>query len=125
MPVDYTAYPVLFVDDEQQNLVAFSYAFEERFTVFTASSGLEAIRILREHDIAVLLADQRMPGMTGVEVCTKAQEIRPNTVRILVTAYADLHVAIDAINQSQVLRYLTKPWNNEELAEIAVRVVAV
>lgn len=118
MPVDYTVYPVLFVDDEQQNLVAFSYAFEERFTIFTASSGQEAIGILQEHDIAVLLADQRMPGMTGVELCTKAREIRPSTVRILVTAYADLHVAIDAINQGQVLRYLTKPWNNEELAEI-------
>jgi signal transduction histidine kinase len=117
MPVDYTAYPVLFVDDEQQNLVVFSYAFEERFTVFTASSGQEAIGILQEHDIAVLLADQRMPGMTGVELCIKAREIRPNTVRILVTAYADLHVAIDAINQGQVLRYVTKPWNNEELAE--------
>ena len=118
MPVDYLAYPVLFVDDEHQNLMTFSYAFEERFTVFTASSGQEAIGVLKEHDIAVLIADQRMPGMTGVELCTKARELRPNMVRILVTAYADLHAAIDAINQGQVLRYLTKPWNNEELAEV-------
>ncbi len=118
MPVDYMAYPVLFVDDEQHNLVAFRYAFEDRFTVYTAVSGEEGLEILQQHDIAVLLADQRMPGMTGVELCTGAREVQPSTVRILVTAYADLHVAIDAINQGQVLRYLTKPWNNEELAEI-------
>jgi signal transduction histidine kinase len=118
MPVDYAAYPVLFVDDEQQNLVAFRYAFDERFAVLTASSGQEAVGILQRQDVAVLLTDQRMPGMTGVELCEKARELRPYEVRVLVTAYADLHAAIDAINQGQVLRYLTKPWNNEELAEV-------
>lgn len=118
MAINYHDYPVLYVDDEPHNLVAFRYAMEDRFTSYTASSGEEAVRILRERDVAVLMADQRMPIMTGVQVCAKAREIRPNAVRIIVTAYTDLHVAIEAINQGEVLRYLTKPWRNEEVVEV-------
>lgn len=74
MTIDYSVYPVLFVDDEQQNLVAFRYAMGDRFTIVTAASGEEAARILKEQNIAVLMADQRMPGMTGVEVCACAEK---------------------------------------------------
>ncbi|MBN1655068.1 MAG: hybrid sensor histidine kinase/response regulator [Deltaproteobacteria bacterium] len=118
MTIDYHAYPILFVDDEQQNLVAFEYAMEEQFSVLTASCGEDAIRILREREIAVIIADQRMPGMSGSELCAKALEIQPQAVRIIVTAYADLHAAIEAINKGQVLRYIAKPWKNEELVQI-------
>lgn len=118
MTIDYREYPVLFVDDERQNLVTFRYAFEDRFHVMTASSGEEALEILKEHDVSVLLVDQRMPHMTGVDVCREARALRPDTVRIIVTAYADLHAAIDAINEGQVSRYLTKPWRNEEVAAV-------
>ena len=115
---DYKRYPVLYVDDEAPNLVTFRYSFEDRFTIFTASSGSEAIEILHEHNIAILLADQRMPGMTGVELCARSLVIRPDTIRIIITAYSDSHDAIAAINQGRVSQYVHKPWNNEELVDM-------
>src|SRR5689334_21312108 len=118
MTLDYRAYPVLFVDDESQNLVAFRYAMEDQFGVLTASSGDQALEILKSQDVAVLLTDQRMPGMNGVQLCEHAQRIRPDAIRIIVTAYADLHSAIDAINSGQISRYLVKPWRNDELSDV-------
>jgi two-component system, sensor histidine kinase and response regulator len=115
---DYRAYPVLYVDDEPQNLLAFRYAMEGRFSVLTATQGSQAVQILERENVAVLICDQRMPEMTGIEVCRRAREIKPDVVRIIVTAYADLQAATDAINQGQVLRYLNKPWRNDELAEV-------
>src|SRR5438477_12867701 len=107
-------YPVLYVDDEPQNLATFRYVLEDRFTVLTAGDGREAVELLEREDVAVLVCDQRMPYMTGVEVCRRASEIKPDVVRIIMTAYADLQAAVDAINQGQVLRYLSKPWRNDE-----------
>jgi signal transduction histidine kinase len=118
MSDEHRAYPILYVDDEPQNLFAFRYALEDRFTVLTANDPREAMRVLEREDIAVLMCDQRMPQMTGVEVCRRAREIKPDVVRIMVTAYADMQAAVDAINQGQVLRYLTKPWRNDELVEV-------
>lgn len=118
MSIDYSAYPVLYVDDEAPNLVAVRYALEDTFTILTATSGEEALRILGHEDVAVLLSDQRMPGMPGVELCERASRIKPDTVRIIITAYADLHAAIEAINRGQVTRYLAKPFRNEDLSEV-------
>ena len=118
MAFDHKLHPVLYVDDEPQNLVVFRYAMEEHFTILTAQSGAEALKILAREPIAVLLADQRMPGMGGAELCARAREIQPDAIRIIMTAYADLHQAIEAINQGRVSRYLVKPWRNEELVEI-------
>lgn len=118
MSDEHRAYPILYVDDEPQNLFAFRYVLEDQFTVLTARDGAEAVNLLEHEDVAVLICDQRMPVMTGVEVCRRASEIKPDVVRIIMTAYADLQAAIDAINQGQVLRYLTKPWQNDELIEV-------
>lgn len=118
MTFDPRAYPVLFVDDEPENLLAFRYAFNDDFRILTAGSGMDALAILQREDVAVLLCDQRMPGMSGVEVCAAARRIRPDAVRLIVTGYADLHEAIDAINKGQVARYLLKPWRNDELADV-------
>lgn len=118
MTVDYKRYPVLYVDDEAHNLVTFRYSLEERFTILTAGTGAEAIEILRNQEIAILFADQRMPGMTGVELCAHALVIRPDTIRVIITAFADAHDAIAAINQGRVSQYLHKPWKHEELVEI-------
>ena len=115
---EYRAYPILYVDDEPQNLVTLRYALDDRFTILTAQNGNQAIQMLDREDVAVLLCDQRMPGMSGVEVCRYVSERKPDVVRIILTAYADLQTAMDAINQGQVLRYVTKPWRNEELADI-------
>src|SRR5687767_10291527 len=114
----YRDYPILYVDDEPQNLLTLRYALDDEFTVLTASTGAEAMQVLEQRSIAVLLCDQRMPGMTGVEVCRRARDLRPDVVRIIVTAYADLQAAVDAINQGQVARYVTKPWRNDELIEL-------
>src|SRR6266545_784103 len=106
---------VLFVDDEPENLVVFESACAERFNVLTAPSGRQALELLRTHEVAVLLADQRMPHMTGLELLELARAEFPQTVRMLVTAYADLKTAIEAINRGRVRRYLCKPWDDEEL----------
>lgn len=112
---DYRAFPILYVDDERQNLVTFRYALDDAFTVLTADSGSEALRMVEREDVAVLVCDQRMPGMSGVEVCAAVRHIRPDVARVILTAYADLDAALAAINQGEVLRYLTKPWNDEDL----------
>jgi two-component system, NtrC family, sensor kinase len=116
--VENRAYPILYVDDEPQNLFTFRYAVEDRFNVITARDGSEAMEVLEREDVAVLMCDQRMPQMSGIEVCRRARELKPDVVRIIVTAYADMQAAIDAINQGQVLRYLTKPWHNDELVDV-------
>lgn len=97
--------------------MAFRYAFGSEFDVLTAASGEEALAILHEHDVAVLLADQRMPGMTGVELCARARALRPDAYRIIVSAFLDAQAAIDAINRGQVSRFIVKPWRNADLAE--------
>ena len=118
MTFDPRGYAVLFVDDEPENLLTFRYAFDDQLTILTASSGAEALELLQQHDVAVLLSDQRMPGMTGIELCDAARRVRPDAVRMIVTAYTDLHVAIDAINKGHVARYLLKPWRNDELLDV-------
>lgn len=118
MRIDHREYPILYVDDETPNLITLRYALEDQFSILTTTSPEEALRLLEEREIAVLLADQRMPGMTGVELCEQARTLRPETVRIIITAYSDVHAAIDAINRGGVNRYITKPYRNDELVQI-------
>ncbi|MEZ4226387.1 MAG: hybrid sensor histidine kinase/response regulator [Polyangiaceae bacterium] len=106
---------VLLVDDDDANLVV-SEATLDFAECITANNAASALELLRTREVAVLLTDQRMPGMTGVELCEVASRESPDTVRILVTAYSDLKASIDAINLGQVRRYLRKPWEPEELA---------
>ncbi len=109
---------VLYVDDEVANLTAFRYSFEDRFELITVSTGEEALAELARGGVGVLLADQRMPAMSGSELCAVARERYPEVVRIIVTAYSDINAAVSAINSGHVSRYLIKPWREEELAEI-------
>jgi len=106
---------VLFVDDERPNLIAWRATCGGEFDALTAQSGEEALRLMREHEVAVLVADQRMPHQTGVELLEEARRAFPRTVRMLITAHADAHSAADAINRGQVFRYLRKPWEPAEL----------
>jgi len=108
-------YDVLFVDDEPDNLTVFEAACADRFSVLIASSAAQALELMRRHVVLVLLADQRMPHMTGLELLAKTRVEFPEVVRMMVTAYADLDTAIGAINCGQVRRYLKKPWENAEL----------
>jgi signal transduction histidine kinase len=106
---------ILYIDDDESNLLVLKATCAGELNVITASSGAEGLEVLAEREVAVLLVDQRMPGMTGVEVFEVAQEKYPDSVRILITAYTDLTEAIAAINRGHIRRYLRKPWEPEEL----------
>ncbi len=107
---------VLYVDDDRANLIAFRAITDAQYDVLTARGGDEALRILAERpDIAVLVTDQRMPGLSGIDLCERVHASHPDTMRMLVTAYSDLSAAIAAINRGHVNRYLHKPWNADEL----------
>lgn len=106
---------VLFVDDEEPNLVVFEAVCGDDFPVLTASSALDGLALMKQHEIGVVLTDQRMPGMTGIELLEKVESEYPETIRLLITAYSDLQAAEDAINRGHVRRYMRKPWEPEVL----------
>jgi signal transduction histidine kinase len=108
-------YPILYVDDDEANLTVFQVACGAEFEVLTALSGAQALAILHEREVAVLLTDQRMPKMSGTELAEIVRLKHPDTLRYLITAYSDLSAAIEAINRGNVSRYLRKPWDNNEL----------
>lgn len=116
-----TNYKIMVVDDEPANLRLLERLFRRDYTIVAASSGAEALSLLEQHDVALLITDQRMPGMTGIELLKRTAELRPHTVRIILTGYTDTHALVEAINCGQVYRYLTKPWNNEELRQTVAR----
>ncbi len=106
---------VLYVDDEVNNLNSFKAAFRREFEIHTASSAREARKILENHEIGVIITDQRMPVMTGIEFLESIIPIYPDTIRILLTGFSDINAVMDAINRGQVYKYLVKPWQNDEL----------
>jgi signal transduction histidine kinase len=106
---------VLYVDDDPANLMVFESGLGGALPILTASSGEEALRLMREHEVAVLLADQRMPGMTGVQLMEKVRADYPDVVRMIITAYSDLEASIEAINRGHVDAYFKKPWEPVEL----------
>jgi len=106
---------VLYVDDEQDNLFSFMATFRLKFKVLTAPNGEEALKHLENKLIHVVISDQRMPEMTGVELFEKIQEKYPDPIRVLLTGYADMNAVVDAVNKGKIFHYLTKPWNEEEL----------
>jgi len=110
---------VLFVDDDESNLIVSQAVCGDEFDVLTASDGVQALALMRTNEVAVIVSDQRMPNMTGVELLEQVHLEFPDTARVLVTAYSDAHAAIDAINRGRVRRFLKKPWEPSELrAEI-------
>jgi response regulator RpfG family c-di-GMP phosphodiesterase len=106
---------VLYVDDEENNLFSFKAVFRVKYQVYTAISGDEALKILSEKPIEIIITDQRMPNMTGVEFLEKVIEKFPDPMRLLLTGYADMNAVVDAVNKGKIFHYLSKPWNEEEL----------
>ena len=106
---------ILYVDDELNNLVSFKAVFRIKYNIFTAISGEEAIKILEANTINIIITDQRMPQMTGVEFLESILDKHPDPIRILLTGYADMNAVIDAVNKGKIFHYLSKPWNEEEL----------
>ncbi len=106
---------VLYLDDEENNLIAFKALFRREFDVFTTTSPQEAVAYLNANVVPIILSDQKMPELSGVEFFELTLNDFPNAVRILVTGYADIEAVIDAINRGQVYRYVAKPWNENDL----------
>jgi signal transduction histidine kinase len=109
---------LLVVDDEPEVLRSVYDLFRLDYRVVTSGRGRDALQLLEECDPEVVMSDQRMPEMTGVEFLRRAKELRPDATRLLFTGYADIKAVIDAINQGSVFRYITKPWDPDELATL-------
>lgn len=108
---------VLLVDDEERILRSLGLLLRMQYQVFATSDGHEALAILKREKIHVLISDQRMPIMTGSELLGRAREISPDTVRILLTGYADADAALEAVNEGEIFRYINKPWGPKELRD--------
>ena len=107
---------LLVVDDEQDNLDLLYRTFRREFTVFLANGGIRALEILaQEGEMAAIISDQRMPEMKGTEFLKQTVSDFPDTVRIVLTGYTDVADLIEAINSGQVHKYITKPWEPEQL----------
>lgn len=117
-------YTVLFVDDESANRLVFDAEFAEEFRVRCAESAAEALEILDQEPISVVMTDHRMPGLTGIELCERIRDQFPGVLRLVVTAFPDQQNAIDAINRGEVIRYLVKPWDLNEVRQVLREAVA-
>jgi len=107
---------VLFVDDDANILKAIQRILRnERMDVITASGGQEALNILEKTDIEVVVSDQDMPGMSGVELLSRIRDQHPATVRMMLTGFTAMDVAVEAVNQGEIFRLITKPWKDDEL----------
>ena len=116
---------VLFVDDEERVLNALRFVFREDYDVETASSGAAALQRLRERRFNVLVSDQRMPEMLGVDLLREARGVAPGTVRLLLTGYSDLAAIVGSVNESEVFRFVSKPWDEAELRATLAEAVDV
>ena len=108
-------YKLLIVDDEMPNIRLLERLFQHDYHCLTASSGEDAMSLLDQHEVAVIITDQRMPQMTGIELLKRSADRRPHMVRILLTGYTDLDALVEAVNCGLVYMYVSKPWNNDDL----------
>lgn len=109
---------ILYVDDEQTNLMMFAATFRHDYTVFTALSADLGLKILESEPIEVIVTDQRMPNMTGIEFLLEVLKLHPHPIRIIMTAYTDVECIIKAINSGKIFSYITKPWNESDVKHI-------
>ena len=117
-PLDLKRYPVLYVDDEPNNLLVFATVFGDAFQVFTARTPEAAFAILDAEPVALALFDQRMPGITGIALAERVRARHPSVERMIVTAYSDTAEAVEAINRGGVSQWIRKPWEAEEVGAI-------
>ena len=107
---------ILFVDDEENILSAMRRLFRrEGYEILTATGGEEALAILEKQPVSLIVSDQRMPQMIGAEFLARSREVSPNSIRMLLTGYSDIEAATQAINEGGIYRYITKPWDDEDL----------
>ena len=111
-------HPILLVDDEPEILFSLQGLLRREFELYTAESSAQALEILQQHPIHVIMSDQRMPEMTGVQLMHRVKDAHPKAIRIVFTGYADIRAVVDAINNVGLYRYITKPWDPDELIEV-------
>lgn len=116
---------ILFLDDEERIVNALAALFRYKYQVFTATSGAQALAIMRQYHVHVVVSDQRMPEMTGVEFLRAAKAVSPDSVRILLTGFSDLSAIIDSVNDGEVYRFLNKPWGNQEIQAVIADALAI
>ena len=115
---------ILFVDDEERVVNQLRMIFRQHYEVHTATSGAEGLAILQRTPVDVVVSDQRMPGMTGIEFLTQVCRLRPAAMRLLLTGYSDLAAIVDSVNEGEVYRFINKPWDHTEIQEIIASAVA-
>ncbi|MGH8700546.1 MAG: protein kinase domain-containing protein [Burkholderiales bacterium] len=116
---------ILFVDDEERIVTALRSIFRANYHVFTATNGPEALEFVRKFQPHVVVSDQRMPEMTGVELLRRVKSMAPNTVRMLLTGYSDLAAIVGSINDGEVFRFISKPWDNQEIQKTMAEAAAI
>ena len=116
---------ILCIDDEPNIVRSLQWLLQKEFEVFTASNGQSALALVQQHDFDVVISDQRMPIMTGVEVLREVRRLSPRTMRILLTGYSDMQAILRSINESEVFRFINKPWNISELPGVVAQAVAL
>lgn len=114
---------VLFVDDEPGILATMRMLFRGKYNLLFANSGAEALETVRSQKVDVIVSDQRMPQMTGVELLKAVRAASENTMRILLTGYSDLHSIVGSINEGEIFRFVNKPWDNDELIKSVAQAV--
>ena len=116
---------ILFVDDEERILTALRSVFRLNYRVFTATNGREAVEIVKKFQPHVVVSDQRMPEMTGVELLRQVKEVAPMTVRMLLTGYSDLAAIVGSVNDGEVFRFISKPWDNQDIQKTVAAAAAI
>ena len=106
---------ILYIDDEAHNLTAFKANFRNDYQVFTAETAFEGLEILKKEKVHILITDQRMPKMTGIQFLESVIQQFPDPIRMILTGYSDIEAVMDAINKGQVYRYLLKPFEINDL----------
>ena len=120
------SFKILFVDDEEINLLNFAMIFKESYEIITALSGEDGLRSFKENkDIGLVISDQRMPGINGTEMLSKMYDIDPDPIRVLLTAHTKVDYVLDAINLGRIYQYILKPWDTQELRQIIERAKAL
>jgi len=108
-------YSILYIDDEENNLISFKSTFRRDYHIHVASTGKVGLEIMEKHNIQLVITDQRMPDMSGIEFLEKIVPLYPDCMRMIMTGFSDMEAIIQAINKGNIYRYVSKPWNREEL----------
>ena len=116
---------LLFVDDEERVVNLLRMMFRGEYEVLTANSGRQALEIVAAQAVDVIVSDQRMPEMTGIELLAQVSKVSPSTMRILLTGYSDLTAIVGSVNDGEVFRFINKPWDHAEIKRIVGEAAAI